>query len=190
MLKNYCSIDDIQNYLLVNVANEFVSQIETWIEAQEAYIDQETGRNFVADDSASARLYDGDGSQELFIDDCIEIESVSIDGNELDPTEYYTYPANGKPIIKLALDSDRFAKGRQNVSVVAKWGYSEEVPADIRMACAVLVAGIINDQSVRQEGEVQSMTMGRYQVTYRTKKEWNDFENVKTTLAKYQRMTI
>jgi hypothetical protein len=185
-MKGYTNSTEIESYLLKEIDLSFEGQIESWIEAMEAQIDQETGRNFIADASASARLYDGDGSNEIFIDDCVEVESVTIDGA---PITVLAYPANSLPYTKIVLATGRFTKGRQNVSVTAKWGYSVDVPADIKFACTVLVAGIINN-STTSEGEVQSMTMGSYQISYKSKKEANDFENVKASLAKYQRMDV
>ena len=187
MLKNYTDQKSIEDYLLTDVDLSFADQIEDWIESQESYIDQETGRNFKADASASERLYDGDNDITLFIDDAVEVTGVKVDGKSVD---FYKYPANSLPITKIVLKDGRFTKGRQNVAVTAKWGYSEDVPADIKFAATVLVAGIINDQSVRQEGNVKSVSIGSYSVSYGDVKQWNDFENVKPSLAKYQRMTV
>jgi len=184
-IKNYCSVADIENYLLIEIDAGFESQIEEWIEAMENYIDKETGRNFKADAIASERLYDGDGDREIFIDDCVEIEKVELDDEEID---YFAYPANETPKIIIAREYGKFTRGRQNVAITAKWGYSVAVPADIKFACTVLVAGIINN-AADTGGEVKSMSMGEYSVTYKDAKQTSDFENVKNILANYRRMT-
>lgn len=186
--KGYTDKTTIENYLLSEVDSTMDDQIDSWIEAMENYIDKETGRNFVADSAASERLYDGDGDREMFIDDCVEIEKLEIGGSEVDEDDYFVYPANETPKTQIAMEYRRFTRGRQNVTVTAKWGYSEEVPSDIKFACTVLVAGIINN-AADTGGEVKGITMGEYRVEYRDEKQTDDFENVKNILAKYQRMS-
>jgi hypothetical protein len=187
MMKGYCDIEDIENYLLEAIESGFEPQIEEWIEAMENYVDKETGRNFIADGSTSTRKFDGDGDDEILIDDCVAITELKIDDEVI--TDYFSYPANSLPKTTLKLDDQKFTRGNQNVEVTAKWGYSVAVPADIRLAMTILVSGIIY-QSLSQEGEVQSMTMGRYSVTYKTEKEWQDFESIKATLDKYKKFNF
>lgn len=183
--KGYTDKTTIENYLLSEVDSTMDDQIDSWIEAMENHIDKETGRNFVADEEASERLYDGDGDREIFIDDCVEIEKVELDDEEID---YFAYPANETPKISIAREYGKFTRGRQNIAVTAKWGYSVAVPADIKFACTVLVAGIINN-AADTGGEVKSMSMGEYSVTYKDAKQTSDFDNVKKILANYRRMT-
>lgn len=185
-IKNYCSVADIENYLLIEIDAGFESQIEEWIEAMENYIDKETGRNFKADTIASERLYDGDGSTSLYIDDCIEITKVEVDDEEI---EYYAYPANELPKIKLELEDDIFTRGKQNVAITAKWGYSADVPKAIEFACMVLVAGIINN-AANTDGEIKSLSMGAYSVTYKDQKQVVDYENAMKIIDRYRRMTL
>jgi hypothetical protein len=180
----YCAVEDIENYILTEIDVAFESEVEEWIEAMENYINKETGRVFIADANVSVRKFDGDGDPYILIDDCVAITKVEIDDEE--NTDYLTYPANSLPITMLKLDDDKFSRGNQNVEVTAKWGYSVNVPADIKLATVILVAGIIY-RSLSQEGEVQSISMGRYSVTYKTEKQWDDFETVKKTLDKYTR---
>lgn len=182
--KGYTTKEEIENYLLQEIDATMDSQIDGWIEAMENQIDKETGRNFIADTAASERLYDGDGDREIFIDDCVEIEKVELDDEEID---YFAYPANETPKIIIAREYGKFTRGRQNVAITAKWGYSVAVPADIKFACTVLVAGIINN-AADSGGEVKSITMGEYSVAYKDTKQTGDFESIKNILAKYQRM--
>lgn len=183
-MRGYTTKSEIENYLLKNIDASFDDQIDNWIGAMESYVEKETGRVFIADESFSTKKYDGDNEDNLIIDDCIEIDSVTVEDKEVD---YFSYPANSTPITKLILEDDYFDKGLQNVEVSAKWGYSEEVPDDIKFAVTVLVAGIVNDQS--GEG-VSSETIGPYSVTYKDKKELSDFENVKKILEKYKRYDV
>ena len=82
-MKGYTSRQQIENYLLITVDPSFYTQINSWIEQIETYIDKTTGRNFIADTVASAKLYDGDGTSELLIDDCVDVTEVKIDDDVL-----------------------------------------------------------------------------------------------------------
>lgn len=47
-------------------------------------------------------------------------------------------------------------------------GSAEDVPADLSFAATVLVSGIISSTKEGETGEVQSMSVGRYSVTFRS----------------------
>jgi len=196
-MKGYTNVTTIENYLLTTIDSSFVGQIEQWIEDMEAYIDMKTGRNFIADTVATKRIFDGSGDGVLLIDDAVEVTEVKIGtddplvvGDSGEDDEYYLYPNNTLPKTRIRLLSGRFPKwGPQGVAVTAKWGYSVNVPADIRNACTVLVAGIIN-YSLHAEGEVQSMAIGRYTVTYKNEKQWQDFERLEEIFKYYFKYTL
>ena len=191
--KGYTNRQQIENYLLTTIDPSFYNQINDWIAQMEIHIDKMTGRNFVADGTASEKVYDGDGSFDLFIDDAVEVEEVKIDDEILivddsgNADDYYLYPANELPKRRIKTVSQRFNKGNQNISVSAKWGYSASAPYDIGFAVTILVAGIIN-YSGDMEGEIKSMSIGRYSVTYKDEKQWQDFERIKDIIKSYKRM--
>lgn len=189
--KGYTTREEIENYLLITIDPGFYTQIRDWAIQVEAYIDLKTGRNFKADATAAARLFDGDGSQSILIDDCVSIDEVKVDGEVVSSDDYYLYPSNETPKTKIVLASGRFAAGRQNVKITAKWGYSVEVPDDIRAVATAFVAGIINfsDRS-NSVGEVQSMTIGRYSVTYKTDQQKEDLERIDEALAMRKKITF
>jgi uncharacterized protein YunC (DUF1805 family) len=179
----YTNIQTIENYLLTEIDLSFQDQVKDWIKAMSAFIEKETGRVFIADTEASVRKYDGDGTDSLIIDDCIEIETVKVDNEEVD---FLVYPANKTPYTTIKLEDGYFTDGYQNVEVTAKWGYSENVPEDIKFVATVLVAGIIQ-HSLAHEGEVSSMTMGRYTVSYKNDRQLKDYEQVVKILEDYRR---
>jgi len=184
-MPKYTSITEIENYLSIKIDSLLKTQVEEWIDSVENYIEKETGRVFVADEEASIRKYDGKNSKKLFIDDCIEITEVKVDDKVI--TDYLSYPANKLPIMWLERES-RFPEGKQNISVKAKWGYSEECPAEIKLAATVLVVGIINNYLFKNQ--VQSESYGSYSVSYRTEKQWNDFEQAKEIINRYKRILV
>jgi hypothetical protein len=201
--KGYTSEEKVESFGLIDIAGSFSSVIDDWIIGVENTIDQITGRNFVADDEASARLFSGDGSKSLSIDDAIEITLVEVGlddygGNFITvgntgSNRYFTEPANhaalGKPVTKLVLRDRHFTTGIQNHRITGKWGYSENVPKDIEFVATVFVFGIANQQ--RQGGNsVKSERIGNYQVTYNSENgrdSWGDFERAISILDSYKR---
>lgn len=194
--------DKVQKYLLITIDESFHDQVDEWIQGVTAYMEKATGRKLEADGEASERVYDGDGTRELDIDEAVELDAVTVDETELTLTNILEYPAN-RPNLDGGFDKLRikstamgsFAVGEQNVVVEARWGAfdtSEEgagIPLDITHAATVFVAGIIN-ASNQHEGEVQSETIGRYSVTYKTESEKNDFKQAMETLKRYRRFNF
>lgn len=195
MAKGYTTKDKIQKYANITIDGAMDAQIGLWIEAAENKIDLATGRNFIADVAATARLFDGDGSTKLIIPDAVEITLVEV-GNDsyggafttiaaTGANRYFTVPANHtalkKPITRVELNSNYFARGRQNNRITAKWGYSAAVPADIEFAATVLVTGIINEQ--RGGGDKIAMEkIGNYSVSYDTN-DTNGMADYKSAIA-------
>jgi len=192
-MKGYTDRQSIENYLLTTIESWFYTQVDEWIGQIEAYIDKATGRNFIADTVASQKVYDGDGTREILIDDCIDVTELKIeDGDALVEgyeDDYVVYPANNLPKTKLKLTAGYFNRGNQNVFVKGKWGYSSAVPDDIKFAATVLVAGIIN-YSMEGEGEVKSMSIGSYAVTYKDEKQWQDFDRMTEILNSYKKFSF
>ena len=184
-MKGYTSIAKLENYLLLTIDTDFYEQIQNWIEQAESHIDRYTGRNFIADAVASEKVYDGDNSDTLLIDEAVEVTKVEVD--DVEKTTYYQYPANALPKRKIRLSDDVFARGMQNVSVTAKWGYSVACPADISFAAMVLVAGIINNSN--NDGDVQSEKIGNYQVSY-SSKGMDDFAKAGEILNSYKKYAL
>lgn len=172
------------------------------IAAAEKIIDEYTGRNFKADATAAARLFDGDGSQEQVIDDCVEITKVEVGSNAYGDsfteipatgsTGYIKLPANnsalGVPIRKILSRTMYFIEGVQNHRITAKWGYSAAAPADIVIAATILAAFMYLDG--RDEG-IKSEGIGAYSVSYL---EGNDMagelQNVKKILDNYRKYEL
>ena len=104
--------------------------------------------------------------------------------------DYVTYPANRLPKTKITMRGAYFPRGPlQAIKITGKWGFSVNVPADIVQAATVLTAGIIN-YSLNAEGEVANMSIGRYSVTYKEEKQWQDFDRIKGILDSYKKFTF
>jgi len=187
--KDYTTRQEVENYLLITIDASFYTQIDNWIADIERFIDRMTGRNFKADSVETERVYDGNGTIELLVDDFTTISKLKIDDVEVLAADYYVYPANSERKYRLRLISDYFTSGHQNITVTAKWGYSAAVPEDVKMAATVLVAGIINFSN-NAEGEVKTMSIGRYSVTYKDKTEWMDYDRALDILKGYRKQTF
>ncbi len=200
MPKGYTTRQRIENYLLITIDAGFYDQIDEWIEEIEAYIEQQTGRIFVAEAAGAetTRRFDGDNTCKLLIDDAIAITEIKLsdDSDALETTDFVTYPLNAQSLAKkVPISMVKLIAGifpsypPQSISIKARWGYSEAVPADIRNAATVLVAGIIN-YSWNAEGEVKSESIGRYSVTYKDEKQWSDFERLESVLQSYAKYSF
>lgn len=204
MPRAYCELADVESYLLIDIEDSFEAQVKSWIEDMTQYIESETGRIFKADDVASEKKYEiekydanaigryKESVKDLYIDECIAVSSLKIDGEEIDDDDYISYPANILPITRIHLTDNSglvFPRGEQNISVDAEWGYSATPPNEIKFACVVLVSGIINN-AWSSEGEIESMTLGRYSVNFKEEKQLKDFDSVKRILEKYHKIKL
>jgi hypothetical protein len=193
----YTTIEEISNYLLIEIDPSFEDTIESWIEAMSEYIDNETGRTFEAQEGTKTyevkmKVADVIGNyllsvKELEIDECTEITEIKNDDVEI--TDYLLYPANSTPKTRIKLKEGSFSVGEQNIEVSGKWGYSETPPKDIQFACMVLTAGIILN-SWSSEGEVKSVSMGGYSLTFKDEKQLSDFERVKDILQRFRKIEV
>ena len=192
--KGYTTKADIENYLLQTIDSSFDTQLDTWIESAEKYIDKQTGRNFIALSTAAARVFDGNGDVNMRLDDFISISKVENgDGlgnyTEIASTDYLIYPVNEERKNKIKLLYDYFLPGYQNIRITAKWGYSAAVPSDIKLAATILVVGILNFGNDAR-GKVRSKSVGGFSVSFVEEKGWQDFSQVDKILAGYKKYSF
>jgi len=160
----------VQNLLLIDINESFDTQIDEWIEVVTAYIENMTGMTFLAYDGsavASDRTFDGNAMNTLYIDPCTSVTEVrfAVAGDPIDTDHYITTPVRKDTIKAVKLKYMVFPEGIQNIYIKATWGW-DAVPADIKMAATSLLAGIINE-AWQSEGEVASVSTGRFSVTYK-----------------------
>lgn len=192
MQKEYTTIEAVENYPLITIDEAYKGQVIDWIKAMSSQIDFMCNRSiapvFTDSDVAVVETYkyDGDGSDLLIISDCCEISEVTLDGKVIEVLEY---PANKPYTSRIVLDGSYFTKGRQNVTVTGIQAMNTEVPEDIKFACTVLVAGIINNQK-KLDKVGTTERIGNYSVTYRDDAQMKDFETAKNILAGYKRISL
>jgi len=188
MAKGYTTKTKLENYTLQSIDASFNSQITDWIESIEKFIEKFTGRIFIADTTASEKVYDGEGGSKQKFDEFISLTKVEIGEDtktEIESDNYRIYPNNDERKNKIQLKENYFTKGYQNVTITAKWGYSINCPADLTLAATTLLAGIIN-YSNDAKGKIRSESIGRYTVAYTDDQGWQDFKRAMMILNSYK----
>ena len=177
---SYTTRAKVSNYLMTDIDASFDGQLTLWISAVERHINNYTGRKdgFDADSDASVRYYDGNGKREILVDNFTEISNLQIletSGDDVQDTltegrdnDYITYPYSDSPKYKIILVTSAgigsFYKGDGRIKVTAKWGYANEVPADIELVATILVAEIV--KMGRDGGLVSSESLGDYDTAF------------------------
>jgi len=199
----------ITNALMQQFLNETLDEGETRraMLAAEELVRGITGRNFFADTTASARLFNGNGEQELLIDDCVEISTVEVGDNYWGDSfstipaagggasdVYIVMPVNRKddagmtwPIRKILLRSRYWIEGVANHRITAKWGFSAAPPEDIVFAATVLAAGMYKYGRGGSIGNIQSEKIDKYSVTYANEDQWAEYNKALNILQRYKK---
>lgn len=194
--KGYTTKAKVEKLLNVSISID----IDEFISAAEKIIDNITGRNFIAVSTAVARLFDGDDTCELLIDDCVSISKVEV-GNDCwgdtfteilstGSARYYKEPVNNTPITKVILRDRVWGVGKQNCKITAKWGFSTAVPDDISLATTIIASGIYN---YNRGGLIQSEKIGNYNVAYSNEQgsvSYADIERAMTILNSYKKLFL
>jgi len=187
-MRGYTSKINLERYTLQTIDASFDAQITSWIESIEKFIEKYTGRIFIADTTASEKVYDGEGGSKQKFDEFISLTKVEIGEDtktEIESDNYRIYPNNDERKNKIQLKENYFTKGYQNVTITAKWGYSINCPADLTLAATTLLAGIIN-YSNDAKGKIRSESIGRYTVAYTDDQGWQDFKRAMMILNSYK----
>lgn len=181
----YSDQASIENYLQTTIDGTFSSQLASWIAAMSRYMDGYCGCTLV-DTAPTVRLFDGQGACDLKIDDVNTVTAVTVSGTTVTPL---FYPANTARKYLLRLQSDVFPVGMQNVSVAGIFARFTALPEDIKFACTVLAAGIVN-QSNKQTDGIQMEMIGEYKVIYTNPKERADYAQAMQILNTYRKITF
>jgi hypothetical protein len=192
-MSSYTDEASIEKYLLTDIDASFRAQIAEWITEMSAYIDKYTGRQFVADATATARLFEGKCSNKLLIDDCVAVTAVEQGDtygesfSTITAGDYQLLPYNDTP--KNAIGLKRTAWGLGVHRITAKWGYSLACPDDIKFAATVLVSGIIWPQ-INPGSFKKKEAIGNYTVEYQSDESAADYERACEILDQYRRINL
>ena len=199
----YTSEAKLENYLDKTIVT---GAADDAMLSAEKYIDEYTGRNFLADSVATERTYCGKGNAELIIDDCVEVTALEIGTNfwgdafvtitpfvqGVNAIGYITMPVNAVaekvPIRKLISRNRNFILGLNNIKVTAKWGWSAVVIADIVYAATVISAGFYQYGRSGSVGGVKSENIGEYSISYKNEDGWSDLDKAQKILDRYKKV--
>jgi hypothetical protein len=212
---SYVTKDEVKKYMGVNFSAGLDSFVDTVIAGCQLYIEKFCGdpklgkRVFEAPspDDPVTRVFNGNGSEKLFIGDLFDVVSVEVDGVALtESDDYYLYPLNQtdeayqyiemvQPFTRVNSNSRIgtqgqyiFEIGQSNVVIEGHWYFTETCPADIKLALLKLVGAVIkenvNDGDVKEK---KSEQLGDYNVSYQEVSKIAHSLGVNDILAPYTR---
>ena len=158
MANNYCIIGDITAQLPesdLQSSTDYTAALDFMIAAASRLIDREVGRwdgYFYPTGTAEVRLYDGNGRDELWLDEFLSLTQLKVAENSLDfitwqSADYilapYNAPLIGQPYQKIIIHPDGarlfFPAKRRNVRVTGVFGFSATTPPQVKQACIIQV---------------------------------------------------
>ncbi len=171
-------------------------------------VDLVTGRTFTP--TNGVKLFDGTGTQNLFIPDLIALAEVQIDdvveenvvAYELNETPKYCLRRQGGSAWYGVGNTwheygDVWPVGQANISVSGRWGYAEDVPAGIIRAATLIAMDILWPTGGDDAGApgVTSEKWPDYAVTYASRvQNWGDLAELSPgaarALRRYTRMEL
>lgn len=205
----YITKTQIEQYMGVQIDASLQTFIDTLISAVTRFVEKKTGSVFEAPtpDDDVVRYYSGNGRTKINIDHLREFTSLVVDGiNLVQDQDFIFYPINavadGKPYdaIELIQPETRlqrssrievtspyvFDKAQKNIVLTGKFGYSEEAPEDIQIACLKMVASLIKENiGDRDLKELSSESLGDYTVSFVKVADFADRLGINDLLAPY-----
>lgn len=192
MAELYTTKAKVEKHLLKTIDASHDETIDMWIEAMSINMDKHCNRPLYggADDNYSDIAYDGNGENLLVIQDCINLQSVTLDGVDM-TAEINEYPTTKPHTSRIVLNEGyRFTKGIQNVVVNAVQAMSsgDEPDAAISTACTILVANLVRAQILGEDAGTTEK-IGDYSITYPTAYK-AEVDTAKSLLSGYRRIAL
>lgn len=203
-MSSYTTEAKILQYLGLFVLPSPLTSLTDFINAVGKFIDNYCNRTF-AQESSTTKLYDGDDTGELLIDDALTVSQIEIldeDGNTdytltYSGNDFYLYPANETPKKKIVINKNNapigiFPKGSQNIKLTGTFGNSVTASDDISLVATILVAGIIEENYIESTGDVKSESLGEYSVVFQDAniKKMADKMRIFDILDKYRILSV
>lgn len=145
MAQQYTTLNELKTYLGISATTDDVLLMSIIVRASEA-VDSYTGRTFSAA-SDSTRYFDAIGEhiidgRDLYLDhDLCEVTTVTNgNGTAISSTYYTTIPKNETPFYAIRIKQNYSSTWTYStvwedaISIVGKWAYSVNPPADITQA--------------------------------------------------------
>lgn len=167
----YTDQEQIEKVLQRTLTADEAEILDIVIEAVSDTINEYTGRLWfdidtdAADYEETAKLYDGNNQNELFIDDFTTLEKVELVDHTgsvmqlLDSDYYVAYPLNQAWKNSIYWRAGIFSHGHANFKVTALF-YTGALPVDVKLAAATL-AGLTFNQN-KDEGNFKKESIEGY----------------------------
>lgn len=193
----------VESYIKRELTDNEAILIDDLIDEVSQFITTYTGRNWLPigeelDEYAGSfsETYDGNGRQELQVNDFLSLEYVdildsygSLSMRIDDPTQWILYPLNKDTKQAIRLRQYRFPIGNANIEINAVWG-SGEVPAGVRNIATALVGKQILKVS-SSTGNFKSETIEGYSYTLQSGAEIDaDTQSLISGLDKYKKYVL
>lgn len=151
-ITGYISQEELEGHLKRDLATGEEAIFDVVRKAAESIIDNYCDTTFLPVDETT-RYYDADGSEEIDIDACTEIDSVTVSGTELDDSQYSAAPINSEVKWSLRAKLGRFPRSVDGVAVTALFSsYVDEVPNEVKVATMLLCEDIyVNNKGKKKE---------------------------------------
>jgi len=175
-MQEYCTKEDIKNYLNFDIDNSYDVKISKWIKASSKAIDNIVNRSFGFSDVVEIKTYHGSGTDKMIVDDLVEVILVSLQYGDITDVELdqcTLYSPSG------------FPRGFKNITVSGKFGFDSEIPEDIIDVCAFMVAQKVI--KAEKGGKIRSEKVGNYTIQYA---EGEDIDSITETLNSYKKYVL
>ena len=156
----YCSPDDIRAYTRMADIDATDSQLHKMILQATSMIDERTGRTWKGVTTKTDEYYDGDGTDELFLNNCDlgSITSLAIDDNDdgdyTTVTTSYAYVySQGRIVLKTDAEVSTFTPGHKTVKITYTYGNSKPTP-EVQHLCILMVANFLNEDPNYRRREI------------------------------------
>jgi len=141
------------------------------------------------DETTGERVYPGrEDYRTLFIDPFTAVTSVEVDDEAVAADDYRIAQNDRRSAAwynSIVFDDPM---GRKDVTVLATWGFGDNLPNDLKLLIARMFA-VVGNANVSGQDKVRSKSIEDFSVTYDTSKTSRDqfmTDNART-IAKYQR---
>lgn len=151
----YTNQSKVESYLKRALTDDEVELLDETIDYISQQIDSYTGRSWLPYEydgealEATARIFDGNGQREIYVDDFTDLESVRLldsDGETASEytsdSDFITYPLNSTTKSSIRLRTAGFGLGSARVEITAIWG-SGDVPSGIVMVATAMVGNYL-----------------------------------------------
>jgi len=135
----YCSTTDVAQRL--EMASLPSTNVERLIVAATERIERETGRVFTRTpaEGFESRQFFSERQKSLFVDDLLEIDSITLNSVAVDTADVYQMPLGKTPTTWLEYRLEWLWPHRGLVEISGAWGYSAATPFEIWDACVIWV---------------------------------------------------